>query len=862
MESATLPAAGDRAAAGAAPASEACSHCGQLAIASRILGPDGSIFCCEGCRNVHAWLAASKLEGYYGLLEQSGRKAPQAFAGEEYRGFLKSLDEPGVLAGVGRWEGGRHALSLQCGEISCAGCAWLLERVLQGAEGVRTFDVDFIHGEAFLEYDSGKTSLKALLEVPAGLGYRLRPKRDDAARRVAPDRTLLYRLAVSGACFANAMAFSLAAYLGAFKGMPGAWVERFGMLGVLISLPAVAYAAHPFFSGAASALKSRRFNIDVTVSIGIALSFLFSVASLFDGADTNFSDSLTGLIFFLLLGRWVVRRFEAGLALKGRWFDALRPGKIRVLRDGLAQGVDAAEIREGEVVELMGGEYAPVDGTLAAGEAWMDTSLLTGESRAARFRFGDTIFAGYLNLRGRATVRARGTPGGTRIAGLGRELDSLVAGRRSVPDGVGRVAKWFTLTVIACGIAALILHRGEGWNRALASAASVFIISCACALALAVPISRGLGLKRAMTLGYHFRAQASLDALRGIRCVLFDKTGTLTFMRRTVSGWTWIGRDRLAPAGETELLQGIKALAKSSLHPVALSLFRALEPMPEGSWRLEHTREITHFGMVGRFATAAGPAEICICRMGSWDGRDGTFAGLGYPMPVDPALEPDGSGSADSCVFLDGRLAAVIRFTDEIKPDAASLVPQLKALGIEAALLSGDNAGKVEAFAAACGFTYAHSGLAPEDKARLARAYRDRFGSCLAVGDGFNDNLLFGASDLAMAVQGGAVDHSKGTDILFTGARPSDLTRLFALAGSVRRSIVLSYWVSGCYNAGAIGLAMAGGVHPLTAALLMPLSSLSLCAVALAVIRDPRRAPGETGRAGALPDQGREESGI
>ncbi len=831
-----------------------CAHCGQLVIDTRLAGEaEGEVFCCQGCRSIHAWLKSARMEGYYVLLEQSGKRAPQAFMGEEYQAFLTSLDEPGVLEGMGRRENGLHAVALACGEISCAGCGWLLERLLQGAEGVRTFDVDFLQGEAFLEYDPAQTSLKAILAVPAGFGYRLKPRQEGESRRHVPDRALLYRLAVSGACFANAMAFALAVYLGAFKGMPRSWVERFGMLGFLISLPAVGYAASPFFSGAWNALKARRFNIDVTVSIGIALSFALSLSSLIGGGNTNFSDSLTGLIFFLLLGRWTVRRFEAGLALKGRWFDALRPGRIRVHRNGDSESVDAREVREGEVLEILGGEYLPMDGNLATEEAWLDTSLLTGESRAARFRFGDAVFAGYLNVRGRIAIKSRGNPGSTRIAGLGKELAALVAGRRSLPDGVGKVAKWFTLAVIACGIATLAFHWSEGGGNALAAAASVFIISCSCALALAAPISRGLGLKRAMGMGFHFRSQTALEALRDIRCVLFDKTGTLTFMRRAVSQWTWVDPIGAGVPGRVETLHLIRSLAKRSLHPAALSLFRALESAPQGSGRLLAAEETVHFGMVGRFSE---DLEVCICRFGAWEEPNGPFAGLGYAPPAPEELQgvsglpAAGRGSGfgpvsaclfDSAVFVNGRLTALIRFTDEIKPDVRGLVSDLASLGVTAVLLSGDNAANVEAFARDAGFAQFHAALTPEEKRIRAREYRDRYGACLAVGDGFNDNLLFGASDLAMAVHGGAVDTSKGTDILFTGTRPSDLARLFSLAGRVRRSIVISFWVSGAYNAVAIFAAMRGGISPLTAALLMPLSSLSLCLVAALTVTVPRR---------------------
>jgi Cu+-exporting ATPase len=388
--------------------------------------------------------------------------------------------------------------------------------------------------------------------------------------------------------------------------------------------------------------------------------------------------------------------------------------------------------------------------------------------------------------------------------------------------------------VAVFAVLATVLHASEGPLKALSIAASVFIISCSCALALAAPINRGLGLRRAKALGFHFRAQTTLEAVQDMRCVLFDKTGTLTFTHRNLSSLKWTApfdRDVLA---RKDALAWLKSLSRHSLHPVSLSLYRALETVEDDACAFDSVREIAHFGLVGR-ASAPGFGEICLCRYGAWNDPDGPFAALGYAMPAIPipaATEP----APETCLFLDGRLAAWIRFTEEIKPEVRDLVSGLRKRGVAVALLSGDNPEKVSAFAAACGIENHHAALSPEDKRRLAKQYRERYGRCLAVGDGFNDSLLFGESDLAMAVEGGAVDLLSGIDILFTGGKPSAIARLFRLSGSVRRGIRLSYWASGLYNAFAVALALQGLVTPLLAAILMPISSLSLCLIAYASI--------------------------
>lgn len=831
-----VPAEGDK--PEARPETAACLHCRQAILHSTYRNDRDESFCCQGCLQVHAILGDHDWGRYYDLLEQGGRKAPKAVAGEEYASFLATLDEPRTLAGIGKWDVGLHRLTLESRELVCAACGWLVDNLLRETRGVRSFEVDFLHGEVFLAYDPTVIELKDILSATSRFGYRFRPKAADAPSRPRPNRALLARLAVSGACFANTMAFAVANYIGAFQDITSEWARTFGLLGFAVSLPAVVYGAYPFYAGAWRALRTRRFNIDVTITIGILLSFSSTLASTLGGGTGNFSDSLAGLVFFLLVGRWGVQRFEAGLALNGRWFDALRKGKVRVRRAGRAIPVDCADVKAGETVEVGPGDYLPLDGVLETPQAWLDTGLLTGESRPIHMRAGDPVFAGSLNLKAPIEILVTGSSGFTRIDRLGKELEELASGRRSIPDGMSLVAQWFTMAVAMAGVAALLLHLREGFLQAAEIAASVFIISCSCALALAGPICRGLGLKRAQSLGYHFKAQGTLEALAGIRCVLFDKTGTLTFTHRTVSGWNWIPSLPGSTARQLEILKGVKELTRYSLHPVSVSLGRALEGVEGQGPALEGVREISHFGLAARSRTGGSFREICLCRFGAWEEEDGAFAGLGIRVPTPRELALAGP-AADACVFVDGELAALIRFTDEVKPDVSELIRELERRGIETVMLSGDNLEKVEDFARRCGMKNFHGSLTPEEKQEWARRYQARHGRCLAVGDGFNDSLLFGASDLAMAVQGGAVDLSAGTDILSTGDRPSALPWLFDLSTGVRRGISACYWISGVYNLGAVAAAMAGLVTPLFAAVLMPVSSLSLCLAAWLAI--PRR---------------------
>lgn len=837
----------------ATPPATTCAHCGADLLGAGLPplkadAADASVrFCCEGCRVVHGILAADADGMYYDLLDQSGAKAPRAGLSPEYRAYLEGLKDPETLRRIGRWEGGSHSLTLECPDMQCAACGWLMERVLGQTPGVLDYNVDFVHGEMHVRYDAGKTLLPAVLESVGRYGYAFKPKTGSAVRP-ALERAAWMRLAVAAACFMNAMAFAFGPYMGFSRGMSGEWARALGIWGFMSALPAVFYSAFPFYQGAWRSLKGRVFTIDVTVTIGIVLAFIVSLASTFSrasGADHfNYSDTLAGLIFFLLLGRYAVRRFEGGLMLSGRWHEALSPDAVNVVdADGSQRWTPLEQVGVDDVVEVAAGEYLPVDGVVETGSGEVDTAFLTGEDRARTFAAGDFLFAGYryLGARGRddapLRVRVVNPHRQTRAAGLREALESLIARKRVRNIRRERVALGFTLTVAVSALVALVIHWNEGWQAALVTAAAVFIVSCSCALALAVPISRGVGLLRAHRQGFHFRDQETLERLAEVRAVLFDKTGTLTFTRRTLARWAWTPG---LPGSEREaVLDAAGALTGMSAHPVSVAIHAALA-RDNTRGRVTGFREIPHFGIQGTWTSREGNAHVVtLCRYGAWE-RGDVFAAAGLEVPDMETLSASASeGAASSCLFVDGRLAALVELGEEVKPGARALLQGLEREGVAVKLLSGDQPGRVADFAARCGFVEYAGGLSPEAKQSEARAFQERHGAALAVGDGFNDSLLFGESAVSLAVQGAAGPVAAGADAFMTSSDPSAILSLLRVARGTRRSVRNTYIVSGVYNAGAITLAVAGYVTPLAAAILMPLASLSLCLTAWMTI--PRK---------------------
>ncbi len=810
-----------------------CAHCGDDLLGAGLPGEVEEAsgqplrFCCAGCRTVHALLAGAEGGRYYELLELEKAKAPRGGVPGEYRKFLEALREGPAVKSLGNWNGGVHSLTLECSDMQCAACGWLMERVLGETEGVVDHHVDFIHGEMHLRYDSERTTLPDVLEHVAEYGYAFRPKVGGGERRPL-DRDAWMRLAVAAACFMNAMAFAVGHYLGLGKGMEPEWRALLGGWAFAASLPAVFYAAVPFYKGAWRAVKSRSFTIDVTVTLGVWIAFLVSFASVLREGTANYSDSLSALVFFLLLGRYAVRRFEGGLVLRNRWHESLSPGTVKVLCADGARWESPDDVRPGDVVEVEPGGYLPFDGTAEEGEGQMDTAFLTGEDRPRPWKQGDFLFAGYRVLRAPLRLRVASPHRATRAASLRGALESMAARKRSRNRGRERVAFAFTASVIALAVFGFFLHLSSGWDTALKVSAAVFIVSCSCALALAIPISRGVGLLRAHRLGFHFRDQETLERLADTRSAIFDKTGTLTFTRRKVARWEWA----LEGGGGRRqgILDGVERLTRMSAHPVSTAIH---ESLAGGAGEIDGFEEVPHFGIYGTWRAAGESVRLCVCRHGAWDEPGGPFYALGLtPPPGTDASPAQESGVPQACVFADGELVARVWLGEELKPGVAALLRGLGAEGVPATLLSGDHPERVREFAERCGFGEFQGGLSPERKQVAAREFQARSGPALAVGDGFNDSLLFGESAVALAVQGSAGPMAEEADAFMTSSRPEAILGLLRIARGTRKALFNCYVVSALYNAGAVSFAVAGYVTPLFAAVLMPIASLSLCLTA------------------------------
>jgi len=776
------------------PATDAaCAHCGGAA-------PAGARFCCGGCEAAHGLVSGLGLASYYARRNLDPARPPprpDAAAALDPTPFA----EP---AGEEAW-----TLDLAVHGLHCAACVWLIESVLAADPAVTRARLNATTARLSLAWNGRRETAAKLAGQVAALGYRVAPiaaidmraDRDEA-------RELLHAMVVAGFAAANVMLLSVSVWAGAVGEMGSSTRDLFHWLSAAIALPALLYAGRPFARSAWRVLRAGRTNMDVPISIGVALATAVSLFETLNGGAHAYFESATMLVFFLLVGRYLDRRArgEARSAVM-HFLSLARAPARRLLADGRSETVTPEALRPGDLVQVASGEKLPADGVLLDGEGSIDTAVLTGEALPKRALRGDLLHAGTVNLgspfRLRVTALGDRTLVG-RIAALVAEAEGGRAGYRSIAD---RVARRYAPTVhalAALAFAGWILLGDADWRAAMMIAAAVLIITCPCALALAVPASGLVAASRLARGGVLLKSATALERLAEVDTIVFDKTGTLT-----------LGRPRLVrDGGFTEAdLAAAAQLAAVSRHPLSRALVET--------------------------TAAANPAE----GVSEHPGQGLSLGGTRLGSRLFCGIEDDvGAGGPELWLTRPAHEPVRFRFEDALRPDAVEAVAALRATGYRLVLLSGDRAPSVAAVAGAVGITDWQGALLPAAKAAWIARTRAEGRRVLMVGDGLNDAPALAAAHASLAPAHAADATSGAADAIFQGERLDAVPALLATAKAAGRIATQNLVFALAYNALAVPLAVAGFVTPLIAALAMSSSSLAVVGNALRLNGGGRRA--------------------
>lgn len=743
----------------------------------------GGDFCCPGCASAHDLVQMLGLSRYY---EQRATDSGQAPNRPEP--IPTVLDLPAWIRDLGD---GEQELTLMVEGLQCGACIWLIEQSLLQQPGVKQARVALSTRRLTLRWKEDDADPQELVRLVGRLGYRLTPC-DPARLASEADREskgLLIAMAVAGFAAGNIMLMSVSVWSGADPGTR----DLLHWISALIAIPAIAFAGRPFFRSALTALKAKRTNMDVPISLAIILAPSVSLFETFRSGEHAYFDSAVTLLFFLLIGRYLDRRARGRAHATASRLLALNAAAATVVEpNGRQHSLPPSRLMPGMTVLITPGSRVPADGTVTAGNSDLDLSTISGESAPQSCKPGDRLFASTLNLTGPLRMRVDAVGDSTLLADMVRLMEAAESRKGRFVRIADRVARRYAPVVHTVALATFLgWWQGGGLPaaEALMIAVAVLIITCPCALALAVPVVQVVASQRLMRSGILLKSADALERLTGIDTIVFDKTGTLT-----------LGRLELQPGALPDLLQIAAGMAANSRHPLARALSRAAPDATVLSGVMEQP--------------GAGL---------EWEGQSGTWKLGSCAFTGQPE-----DAVTDQILWLAGpdERRQRFQFSDRLRPGAEAVIANLKAHGLKLEILSGDRAAPVEDLARKLGIGTFASRLSPIDKATRLEALMKARRKVLMIGDGINDAAALAGAHVSMAPASGMEITQIAADVVFQGDSLSVIPMTLLLAKRTDRLVRQNLAIALLYNLAAVPLAILGYVTPLVAAIAMSSSSI------------------------------------
>jgi Cu2+-exporting ATPase len=789
-----------------------CAHC-RLSVPQGLVreGEDDQ-FCCAGCRTAYLLIHEHGLAGYYEIADASGARSDAVHV--DYAGFD---DEAFLAAHTECVPDGERRTTLAIDGIHCAACIWLLERLPRIVPGVIEARASWRRNTLMVRWRGAQ--LSAIANAIAELGYRphVLGQGSAEAARASTNRRALVEIGVAGAAAGNNMLIAASLYLGMFSYMDGTTETLLRWASCLIGIVSVAWPGRVFVRGAIAAARARSPHMDLPIALGLVVGAVAGLWNTITGEGEIYFDTLSVLVFLLLVGRFIQSRQQQRAAATVEVLHRLSPRTAHRVRDGRVTDVPAQVVSQGDTLEVRAGEVVPADATVVDGVSSVDASILTGETRPIDVAIGDVIAAGSLNLS--ATLRVRVDAVGERTR-IGRVLDLVESSAQQRPRIVqlaDRIGAHFVVAIVAVASVTFIAWMFADASRAVDNTVALLVVACPCALAMATPLAISVALGRAARRRILIKGGDVLQRLSTPGTIWLDKTGTLTEGKVRVVEWF----------GDASVQPDVAALEQASIHPVALAL-QTLAPTTAAAREIRHG----HGGIEGVV-----------------DGRSLAIGNERYVRQrarLASSMREAGQRLASRAlspvfVAVDGEVVATAGVGDPLREDAAAAVAELRARGFAVGILSGDHPDIVAAIGRELGVPthMCHGGLDPEAKVTHVRATK---GPVVMVGDGVNDSAALAAASVGIATRDGAEASLEAAPVYLgrPGLRP--LLELLDGSRATMAAIRRNFEASLLYNAFSVGLAAAGVLNPLIAAVLMPLSSLTVIGLSLS-LRWPKVSP-------------------
>ena len=790
-----------------------CKHCAGHFEGEAVRDANGDEFCCNGCKNVYAYLKSQGFSEFYSKL----KKGEQNLAKPSSKHFDKQSASSMFSKLLRRDENSPFICELEVliSGIHCPACIWLNEKALSNLEGVLELNISATTSKARVLFDERKTALEEILNLIIAIGYDPKPFNEVNGAKNSLSREHYARLIVALACSMNIMWVAIAVYSGYFEGLSTGAKKILHFAEFVLASPPVFYTASVFYRSALSSLKLRQISMDVNVSLGILSVYFYSVYAMLSGSEQVYFDSACMLVTFIFAGKFLQTKATQKAAQELENISSLFVEQVMSVKNNSRipnisefKPCDVSEVKSGDFVLLRSGERAMIDGVVLSGEASVDNSSINGESVPVGISKDDALLSGALCAEGSVIYKATSSFQGSFLNKLSKLLSNASFARAQIEELANKISSHFGWAILGLCVASFVfwsVANISAWSgaNAFGIAISVLVIACPCALSLATPIATLVAMGTATKRSIVFKDAKVLETLAKCDIIAFDKTGTLSKANLKV-----LKGQRFLPFDDGALL----ALASASTHPISKAvasyiLENALSPFSQGA--LENIQNIAGKGITATYKgiKIAGGSAAFVKSLGA-------------------SLSDDTQDSSSEYYFMyDNKLVARFFLGDELREGAKASIKELKKMGLKVLMLSGDKQIVASKVASELGIDKSHGELNPEQKALLIKELQ-KSANVVMVGDGINDILALKSANVGIAMGSGASVSVGVSDVVLLRDELGDLVFALRQAKKTFKIIKENLFISLVYNALSIPLAMAGFIIPLFAAISMSFSSL------------------------------------
>jgi P-type Cu+ transporter len=766
-----------------------CYHCGQVCEEQEFKNED-KIFCCYGCRTVYEILNENNLCEYYSYESTPG--VSLKYVSEDTYTYLDDVSIKKKLLSFHSESFARVDLFVPA--IHCISCIWLLENLQKLNKGIVKSEVNFSRKRVSIDYNPSKVALSEIARLIASLGY---PPQINLSEEKKKDKIsskdLLMKLAVAGFGFGNIMLLSFPEYLG-LEGTETTLKNLFSYLNIALAIPITFYSGKDYFANALQSFRQRQINIDVPIAVGLAALFFRSIYDILSHSGAGYLDSLAGLVFFLLIGRWFQSKTYESLAFD-RDFRSYFPLAVQKKNGEEWNPIVIYDLEKGDTIRVRNWEVVPADSLLLDVEAYFDYSFVTGESKPVKVKARELVYAGGRLVGKPVSLVVEKKTSQSHLTSLWNKEIFQKTEESTYRKIIDLAARRFTWVVLAVALITATYWYWADASQMWLVLTSVLMVACPCALALAAPFTYGNMLRVFGRHGFYLKNADVIERLSKIDTVVFDKTGTVT------NGAAQL--DFIGVMDDRELAW-VKTLTSSSSHPLSNLITKSIKgnsPSPVTDFFEKPGRGIE--GNMGGHHIVVGSAEYV------------KFTG------VLPEI------SSKVFVSIDDQVRGYFKIETSVREGIEELMQSLHTKKV--AMLSGDSEADRDrmkkVFPATASLLFNQN---PHDKLEYISSLQSASNKVMMLGDGLNDSGALKQSDVGVAITDDTGVFTPSCDGILEGNKLSHLNKFISLSRSATLILKTGFAISFFYNIIALSFAVSGHLTPLIAAILMPISSISV----------------------------------